>query len=431
MKLTDLRVRKVASKEKRFEISDGAGLALRVMPTGAKSWIYRYRLGGVARRMTLGTYPGISLALARERHKAHAAELQRGEDPAVKRDEAPTFGTAWDEFFQVELSKTHAGAARARMVEKDVLPYWKDRKLATITRRDGVLLLDRVRKRAKVTGNRVQSLLVRMMNFSAERGLIEANPLAGIKKAKEQPRKRVLAVDEIKALWASLDLGNEAFGVSAASRLVLKMILLTGQRPGEVAGMEWAEIDEKAMVWTIPAARMKSKLDHKVPLCSMALSVLEQARFTLGGSEFVFQSEKKPGALITRQGAARAARVHWKDMGAVEAFTPHDLRRTMRTMLAELGVDDVIAEKVLGHSLAGMLKIYNQHPYDAEKRQALTQWETRLTEIVGGLLLTALWLGAFFLFFAVLTKMACSLCPFTFCPIGQAGKAFWGSMNRT
>ena len=166
----------------------------------------------------------------------------------------------------------------------------------------------------------------------------------------------------------------------------MKMILLTGQRPGEVAGMVWEEIDEESgigAVWNIPGSRVKNKESQRVPLCSMALEIIGQARIYSGDSDFVFRSSYKPEQAISRQALTRSVSRHWSEMGIEEAFTPHDLRRTLRTKLAERGVSDIVAERVLGHKLQGMLAIYNRYEYDVEKRQALSKWETRLKEILG------------------------------------------------
>jgi integrase len=132
---------------------------------------------------------------------------------------------------------------------------------------------------------------------------------------------------------------------------------------------------------------MKGAEPHTVPLCPMALAVIEAARPFGDGTRAVFRSSYKPpeeAIAITRHAITRAVNRHWDEMGIEEAFTPHDLRRTVRTRLAELGVDDIHAERLLGHKLQGMLRIYNQHPYIDEKRAALLKWEARLLEIAGG-----------------------------------------------
>lgn len=388
MALTDLQVRKFKPQNRRFEVLDQAGLYVRVAPSGRKTWIFRYFFEGVPRRMQLGVFPGLSLAEAREKHGSALVDVQRGVDPGemlqaekAKRKAAPTVKDLLDEFWQIELRHKKSGIQTKKLLEKDVLPVWNKRKVSDIKRRDIVILLDRIAERAPIVRNRVHGALSRIFNFAAERGIIDDSPCTRIRKLPEKGRSRVLTDDEIKALWNALDLENTDIDIYRVSKLALKMILLTGQRPGEVCGMTWDEIDDQDF-WTIPAVRMKNNEPNRVPLCPMALEVLEQARVYSGNGN-VFPSSYKPGQAMTRSALTRAISRHWSDMGIEEKFTPHDLRRTLRTRLAEIGVNEIVAERVLGHKLQGMMAIYNQHPYDSEKRQALSRWESRLREILG------------------------------------------------
>lgn len=390
MGLTDLTIQNLKPKVKKYEISDGKGLSIRVKPTGDKSWFFRYMFEGVPRIMTLGAYPGISLAGARKRHGQAMLDVQQGIDPGLKAKEAkakrkaaPTFQDLLDEFWEEELGKTPSGSERKRLVEKDALPSWKKRKVSSITRRDTVLLLDKVRKRAPVTANRLQGVLIRMFNFASERGIIDFSPLAGMRRGKENSRSRVLTDDEIKALWNCLDLERTDIDIYRLTKLALKAILLTGQRPGEVVGMTWAQIDGEW--WTIPAEKTKNREANRIPILPILANVIEQAKVYSSGSLFVFRSSHSRNdkdASITVGALANSIRRHSTEMGINERFTPHDLRRTLRTRLAEIGISDVIAERVLGHKLQGVLGIYNRHGYDTEKRQALALWEKRLREIL-------------------------------------------------
>ncbi len=389
MALSDLHIKKLAPKNERFEVSDGKGLSLRVMPTGKKTWVFRYMIDGTARRMTLGTYPAIPLSEARGLHAKAMQEVERGIDPGSKQKEAkatrkaaPTVADLLDEFWDMELKHKASGKDQKRLMTKDTLPAWGARKAATITRRDAVLLVDTVRERAPITANRLQGVLVRMFNFAAERGILEHSPLAGMRKKAEQARQRVLTDDEINLLWAALDLDNMTMDIYRVSKLALKMILLTGQRPGEVCGMAWEEIDTEGF-WNIPAERRKGRVAQRVPLTAMALEIIEQARTYSGASRYVFISSHIDNGPMTSHALSKAILRHWSEIGFKEAFTPHDLRRTLRTRLAEIGIDDVVAERVLGHKLQGIMAVYNRHGYDTEKRQALELWEKKLRQIVG------------------------------------------------
>ena len=388
MALTDLQVRKIKPQNRRFEVLDQAGLYIRVAPSGRKTWIFRYFFDGVSRRMQLGVFPGISLAEAREKHGSAMIEIQRGIDPGeqakiakAKRKAAPTFQDLLDELWEIELHNKKSGAQTRKLLEKNVVAVWGKRRVADIKRRDIVLLLDRIGNRAPIVRNRVQGALSRLFNFAAERGVIDDSPCTRIRKIPEKGRSRVLSDEEIKLLWNALDLENKAVDIYRVSKLALKLILLTGQRPGEVTGMTWAEIDGD--FWNIPGERMKNNEPHRVPLNPMAMDIIEQARIYSSDCEFVFRSSHKPGMAISRHSLSRAMLRHWLEIGLQERFTPHDLRRTLRTRLADLKVDDIVAEKILGHKLQGVLGIYNRHPYDIEKRQALHLWEQRLWEILG------------------------------------------------
>jgi integrase len=390
MALTDLMVKRISPKEKRFEVTDRKGLSLRVYPSGKKVWVYRYLFDGIPRRMTIGSYPAMTLAGAREKHSSAVQEVAGGVDPGRKQMEAkakrkasPTFADIIEEFWDVELQHKKAGRETKRLLTHDAIPAWGNWKVADIKRRDIVLLLDKVRNRAPVTANRVHTALSRLFNFAAERGVIEDSPCTRIRKPQEKGRDRVLSDKEIKLLWTALDLENKKVDIYRQSKLALKMILLTGQRPGEVCGAMWNEISFNEALWKIPAERSKNGEQHQIPLNQLAIEVLKQAEALSGEKEYVFNSTHKPGFPLKPNTLARALTRHWKEIGLKEKFVPHDLRRTLRTRLAELGVSDIVAERVLGHKLQGLLAVYNHYPYTNEMRDALEKWNCKLQLLTG------------------------------------------------
>ena len=392
MSLTDLQIQKLKRRETRYEVPDGNGLFLRVSHTGHKSWIYRYRFGKekIPRRMTLGTYPIMTLAKARVMHAQALQDVSKGIDPGAKLQEGktaakaePTFKDLLDEYWEKELSKSPSANERKRLVEKDALPCWSSRKVSAIRRRDAVVLLDDVRERAPVTANRLQGVLVRLFNFASERGMIDFSPLAGMRREKESSRARVLTDEEIKNLWNALDPQRTDIDIYRLTKLALRTILLTGQRPGEVAQMTWDQIEDGEW-WNIPEEGTKTRSAQRIPINPMLADVIEEANALKSEeSPFVFRSTRKDKMPVSVGAMANAIRRHREEMKITERFTPHDLRRTLRTRLAELGISDVVAERVLGHKLQGVLGIYNRHSYDEEKRHALGLWERRLQEILG------------------------------------------------
>lgn len=387
MPLTDLEIRRLRPSSQEFYLADGKGLFIRIYPSGVRSWTLRYAFQGEQKRMTLGKYPAVSLAMARERAALALREVEQGIDPAARAREEkkkakldPTFQDLLDEFWERELSKTKSGEERRRLVKKDALPSWKRKKVKTITRRDAVLLIDKMRERAPIGANRLQGVLVRMFNFAAERGMIEFSPLGGMRKTKETPRSRVLSDGEIKLFWEAMDLENTEIDIYRLTKLALKMLLLTGQRPGEVANMKWEHVSDSW--WIIPADARKNNEENRVPVVSMMQNIIDEAKIYSSDSSWVFRSTHNEGTPITVGGMTNAIRRHWSEMGITEGFSSHDIRRTLRTRLAEIGIDDVIAERVLGHKLQGLLAVYNRYPYDKEKRQALIAWERRLQSIL-------------------------------------------------
>ena len=388
MTVTDLQIKKLKARDQKYEITDGQGLVIHVQPTGNKTFYYRYMFDSNPRIMKIGDYPGVSLAEARKRHADAMMDLQKGIDPGKKAKEqkarrvaAPTFKDLLDEFWKMELSKSPTAKERKRLVEKDALPVWMKTKVTEIRRRDAVLLLDKVRERAPVGANRLQGVLIRMFNFAAERGVIDFSPLSGMRRGKEKARARVLTDDEIKTLWECLDIERQEIDVFHIVKFALKAILLTGQRPGEIRNMKKDQIING--VWIIPAENRKNSEENRIPILPMFAEIIELAANYNHNSNYVFpspQDDKKP---VTVGALANALRRHRKEMNVDDRFTPHDLRRTLRTRLAELGISDIVAERVLGHKLQGIMAVYNRHGYDAEKRQALAAWEKRLAEILG------------------------------------------------
>ncbi len=386
MALTDLKVKKLTHSDRVFIVADGLDLYIKVNPNGLKTWIYNYTFEGIRHRMTLGTYPNMGLADARKRHADAMNDLKSGINPILKQKEerahrktAPTFKQMVDEFWDNVLRYKKAGDATLKLIEKDAVPAWKNRKLASIKRRDIVLLYDEVKDRAPITANRLIGALSRLFRFSVGRGVIDTSPCTFIEKIPEQSRSRVLSDDEIRQLWDALDIDNKKIDLFRQTKLALKMILLSGARGGEVAGMRWDEI--KQSIWTIPGNRTKNGDDSEIPLTPMMLEIIDRASELSGNKDFVFGSSHRDAPLTVRA-ISKAINRHWSEMGVKTQFTPHDIRRSVRTKLAEIGVDDIVAERLMGHRLQGMMQVYNRHSYINEKRAALLQWETHLKQLL-------------------------------------------------
>jgi integrase len=387
-RLTDTAVRalKVTPGQDRTDFwFDEQGLGLRVSKTGRKTWVYVYHFGGRSRRYTLGTYPEVGVADVRALHASAMSTLDRGVDPGnayqVARAEtrnAPSVGELADEYLNKHAVKKKSGEQDRRMLDRDVLPKWKTLKAHDVTRRDVTHLLDEIVKRgAPISANRVLALVRKMFNFGIARSMVEANPCDHVSQpAPNGRRDRVLNYDEIRKFWTRL--ANSK--MSEATKLALKLQLVTAQRKGEIVNAEWDEIDFENRVWTIPAAKVKNGYPHRVYLSDQALEILERLRELAGKSRFWLPSRIGDKPVIDTS-IDHAMRENLAHLGIADA-TPHDLRRTAASMMTSMGVPRLTVSKILNHTETSVTAIYDRHSYDNEKREALIVWSAKLREIL-------------------------------------------------
>ncbi len=390
MRFTDKGIAALKPKAERYEIwEDGkTGLGVRVSTRGRKSWIYMYRFGGRARRMTLGAYPPLTLANARVLQAKAKESKEEGEDPGVahiakRRAErqAHTVADLVEEYLEKHARPNKRSAADdERALKKEVVPVWGHRKAKDITRRDIITLLDGVVDRGSpVMANRLLAMVRRMFGFAVERDILGATPCVYIKApTKETPRDRVLSSTEIAAFWHGL----EKASMLPLTRLALKLMLVTAQRRDEVVSAAWSEFTLSEGIWEIPATRSKNKNAHRVPLSPLARDLLNQVQELGRGSLWLFPSSRIDGLMVSRA-VTRAMRVNLPRIG-VDNATPHDLRRTAASHMTEMGIPRLVVSKVLGHSDGSITAIYDRFEYWPQKKQALDAWSARLEEIISG-----------------------------------------------
>lgn len=353
------------------------GFGLRIYPTGKKSFVLSYRVGGRKRLLTLGQYGQITLAEAIKRAKKMHAKILDGSDPVGTRRakaKAATVRELVDEYIELYAKpKKRTWAKDKAALDKDVVPTLGMQRLEDVNRREIVLLLDRIVQRgAPVQANRTLACVRRMFNFAVERGLMDTSPASHIRApSPEKPRMRVLTDGEIHDLWHALDAETS---ITDPVKRAMKLILLTAQRPGEIASIRTDELD--GGWWTIPAERAKNGIEHRVPLSETALELTrtDSAPYLLSAVG---------GRPITVAGIDRALkRLTFKH--GWESFTPHDLRRTAATRLGELGFNRLIQDKILNHKDRTIGGIYDRYSYDKEKRGALEAWGRKLRQIIDG-----------------------------------------------
>jgi integrase len=391
-RFTDKSVAALASKAARYEVWEDHGFGIRVSPSGTKTWVWVYHFDGRPRRMTFGTYPPMGLADAHLRLAEARKSLQQGTDPGahvVEARKAERIAETVGELAELYLEgwarrKKRSAAEDERILRKDVIPVWKDRKAKDITRKDvRALLRGIVERGAPIAANRTLAVTRKMFNWAIGEDIIPGdNPCKAVKApGEETQRDRVLKQDEIATLWRGL--GNPEIPISLPIRLALKFQLVTAQRKGEVINAEWAEFDLTEIVWTIPASKSKNALAHRVPLSPLALAVLDEIRVMSRNSTWLFSSPRLNGRPITGAAVDHAMRGNRDALGTGDA-TPHDLRRTAASHMTSTGISRLVVSKILNHAETGVTSVYDRHSYDREKRAALDAWARRVEEIISG-----------------------------------------------
>jgi integrase len=384
-RLVNLTARSVANSRPAatpFYLTDTtvSGLALRVPPSGVKTWSVRYQIGRRTGRLTLGRADVLTLADARARAKAAIKQAGDGVDPAeVKqaRHDADTVGDFAKTYIE-KHAKVHKKSWKIdRMRLKiDVLPKWKNKLLRDITRRDVRALLDDVASHAPIVANRTRSLLSKFFNFAIEEEIIESNPVAKTKKpGKEQSRDRVLTADEIRAFWSACD------ALPSVMASAYKLRLITVQRPVEVFSMRWQDVDLDSGVWTIPKEIAKNKLAHRVPLSATALEILKTLR-TEQDAKVALMKHPKPSVYVLHGARGKLAQAEAAKTFTLANFRGYDLRRTAASMMTSSGIQRLVVSKILNHAEKDITAVYDRHSYDAEKKIALDAWARTLTAII-------------------------------------------------
>jgi integrase len=405
--LTDAACKTKPPRNGRLEIADlrQAGLVLRITANGARSFAFRFRHPHTRKtlRATIGSYPEVSLEVARKRAREMAAEVGAGKNPIdskrAEREAAPTrtFQALADRYLK-EHAERHK---RPRSAEEDrrnlavhVLPRWAKRDFRTIRRADVIELIEAIVSAKKHTAaNRVHSLISKVFSFAIDADLLEANPVARLRKrGVEKVGRRVLSDDEIRVFWRGIVLSP----ISRPVGLALRLGLLTAARASEIAGArkdEFQNLDQpEQAVWLVPSERAKNRITHLIPLAPLAVETVKNAIELSDDSEFVFPTRLSRDGPIDRHTLTVAMVRFAKSLKAPTAKTwqqeiptPHDLRRTVSTRLARIGIAKEIRDRALNHITSlrdPESRHYNLHEFQSEKRDAFSCWAAELEGII-------------------------------------------------
>ncbi len=352
--------------------------------------------------MTLGNWPAVGVAEARKRAKDALFEAMTGKDPAAEKkkeaERAPdVFEDVAAEFVLRFLKpRQKRWQATEAIIKNKLISRWRGRPIRQITKPDVLKLLDREMDAGRQRmANQSHQLAGQLFRWALRRGYVDQDPTAGVDKpAKDKSRDRVLSDEELAEVWQAASQLGYPFGP------FVQLLILTGQRRNEVAGLLWAEIDFDKQLWSLPADRTKNGRPHDIPLSALAMAILEK---TPRLANRVFPSAKKTSertisgfsktkrridALILedRKRQAAASDQPSDDVEPMPAWVLHDLRRTSVTGMAELGVQPHVIEAVVNHvsgHKAGVAGVYNRATYALEKREALNRWAEHVTQLAG------------------------------------------------
>ena len=409
MKLTSRAVKDLSlssSESERIVWDDDiAGLGIRMRAGGSRNWIFQYKVGAKHRRMTLGAVTPESFVSVkdkdsktiklgiREQVNQLKAKVLLGEDPAavkaVSRLRASeTFEPVATRFLAQKRKalrrRTYVEVHRHLMLNAKPLHGLS---IAGIQRRDIAELLASIRDgNSDSVANHVRASLSTLFTWAMREGLAEANPVIATNRTKAVARERVLSNDELREIWAALE--DDAYGD------IVRLLMLTGQRREEIGALRWSEIDANGSAIVLPAARIKNGRrvkEHVIPMSDPAAEILRN-RPRIAGRDLVFglgaggfSGWSKAKEELDQRVLEARRQAFGKKAHPLPDWRLHDLRRSVATGMADIGIQPHIIEAVLNHisgHKAGVAGVYNRATYLPEKKAALVRWADHLQAIV-------------------------------------------------
>jgi len=382
--LTNNEILKAKPREKDFTLHDGYGLFLLVKTSGKKLWRFRYQRPNSVNRtnLSLGAYPALTLAAARQIRDQHLSLLAQGIDPQQQQEMVSeqrqievdsVFSVVASNWFQLKSKSVTPDYAKDiwRSLDKDVFPAIGEIPVQEIKARTIIEALKPIKARGALeTVRRLVQRINEIMIYAVNTGLLDANPASGVGMAFERPKKQnmpTLRPEELPKLMRSLVMSN----LSVPTRCLIEWQLLTLVRPSEASGTRWAEIDLETKLWTIPAERMKAKREHIIPLSPQALEILEVMKPISAHRDYVFPSRNNPRQQMNSQTANAAL----KRIGYGGKLVAHGLRSIASTAMNEVGFNADVIEAALAHSDKNEVRrAYNRSTYLNKRIELMIWW---------------------------------------------------------
>jgi len=392
MSITVNELKKLEVTGKRYLVSDDKGLYLEVMASGSKIWRFRYWIDKKEYKLSLGSFPEISLAEARRKRDELRGDVARGINPAEKKKEekALTDGKyhfeniarEWVQKFSIKWSKGHAELTLTRL-EQNIFPYLGKEPISQITAPKLLEVLRLIEKRGALeTAKRVRGICSMVFRYAIASGLAERDPAIDLQGALTPPPKRHFATitdpKQVGQLLRDMENCKAYFPVHCA----LQLAPLFFVRPGELRHAEWSEFDFDKKEWRIPAHKMKMRTTHIVPLSTQAIAILETLKPLTGIGQYVFPSVRT----TTRPMSENTITVALRRIGYAQGeMTGHGFRSMASTLLNEQGWNRDAIERQLGHSERDSVRAaYNYAEFLPERRNMMQAWSDYLEELKNG-----------------------------------------------
>ncbi len=393
--LSQTEIKNAKPKGKEYSLADGQGLALRIKPNGSKVWILNYTNPSTQKRtnLGLGSYPEVTLAHARRQREIMREQLAQGIDPKHFKKQIQierlklnkqTLTRVVEQWFELKKDKVTENYAQdvIRSLENHILSKLGRYPIHDVTAPIVINTLNKLVNEGKLEAvKRVSQRLNEVMEYAVNAGIIQHNPLAGIRHAFKTPQvtnNPTLRIDQLPELMRALSLAP----IHLVTRCLIEWQLHTMCRPGEAAGTRWEEIDFENSLWVIPGPRMKKRVEHVVPLTKQALAILGVIMPFSASREHVF-----PGNVDPRKSAnsATANVALKKRMGFYGRLTAHGMRALASTTLNEQGFEADIVEAALAHTDKNTIRrTYNRAQYIERRRVMMNWWSKKIEEAATG-----------------------------------------------
>jgi integrase len=386
-KLTDTAVRKAKPRAKPYKLFDGGGLHVLVRPDGKRYWRLKYYVDGVEKLISFGVYPTVTLATARKRRQSAKELVEAGSDPSVQRQQSRaakrnaadnTFEKVARDWFS-KRSKSWAASNATKILsrlERDAFPWLGSSPIADIT---GPMILEtlrRVEQRGAVeSAHRIKQYINSIYEFAIETHRARANPTPHSRALATPAKKGYASITNPTGVGALIR-AIRGYQGSPITRIALQLAPLLFVRPGELRASEWPELELDDALWRIPAARMKMKSPHLVPLPRQAIALFNEVKVLTGSGRLVFPSERGGG----RPMSPNTLNVALRTLGySKDQMTSHGFRHMASTLLNEHGWNRDAIERQLAHSERNSMRAaYNAAEYLPERKRMMQWWADRL-----------------------------------------------------